>query len=132
GRKARQGSMGYHVALAPDSASQVDSQANGPAQLIAFRPSETLLIGLWVNMPWYGSIDNAKWIKGNDSTGFLMNVGAIGRIIGKVPQAKSVRIKGAYTMHEVTSGFPGDGVIRINGAEIVRLKPGEKPYKQMP
>jgi len=90
------------------------------------------LDGLWIKLPWYGSIDNAKWITGNDSTGYRMNVGSIGRIIGKIPQARSVHVKGAYTMLEGGTGFPGDGVIRINGTEILRLKHGEKPYRQVP
>src|SRR5439155_11081306 len=92
GGKPALGSMGYHIELTADSTNKAASLPKGPAQLIAFRRSDTPLDGLWIKLPWYGSIDNAKWITGNDSTGYRMNVGSIGRIIGKIPQARSVHV----------------------------------------
>jgi len=124
--------LGYHIELTPDQKTTDAPKGNGPAQLLAFRKADTRLEGLWTKLPWYGSIDNAKNIFDDKANGYGMQVGALGRIIGKVPQAKRVSIKGAYSMLADGVGAPGDGVVRINGKEVLRLKYGEKPYKQVP
>src|SRR5206468_4829109 len=43
GGKPAPGSMGYHIELTPDITNKATSQPKGPAQLIAFRRSETQL-----------------------------------------------------------------------------------------
>jgi hypothetical protein len=131
GEKVPASGLGYHIELTPDG-SPKNPPPKRPAELIAFKRSDQPLEGSWPKLRWHGSIDNAKYITGNDRNGYRSGVGSIGRIIGKVPQAKSVRAKGAYQMIEGGTGFPGDGVIRINGKEIARFPYGEKPYPITP
>src|SRR5205823_13953659 len=102
------------------------------AVLMAFRKTDTNLEGNWVNLPWYGSADSAKWISLNSSDGFYMNVGSVARLIGRIPNGKRIRIQGAYQIREQTDGQPGDGVIRINGVEVLRVPHGEAPFKRTP
>jgi hypothetical protein len=37
-------------------------------------------------------------------------------------------MQGAYAMRDESIGPTGDGVIRINGAEVMRLDPGPRPF----
>src|SRR5205814_6117103 len=91
--------LGYHIELSADNA-QVKKARNMPAELIAFRKIDTKLSGEWVRLPWYKTVDTAKWIDLNSSQGFYMNVGSVGRLVGQVPVSKRVRIVGEFQIRE--------------------------------
>ncbi|MHB9071585.1 MAG: DUF6259 domain-containing protein [Sedimentisphaerales bacterium] len=124
--------LGYYIALNQEQSKKNLEKPGGPANLIAFKKTDTELKGLWSSLPWYGSPDALKWMKGNDANGFEVAVGAIGRILGKIPEATKISIQGSYKMNETTTGSPGDGVIRINGIEILRVPHGGSPFKDVP
>lgn len=48
-------------------------------------------------------------------------------MVGTFPQADSVRIRGSYGMRDDAVASSGDGVIRINGTEVLRIDPGPGP-----
>ena len=56
-----------------------------------------------------------------------MNVGAFVIYIGKLPAAKSLRLQGSYGVGS-TTGAPGDGVVLLNGKQVLRVPTGEYPY----
>ena len=47
-----------------------------------------------------------------------------GVIIGRLPEANSIRIHGAYRMSGRVPSAYGDGVIRINNQEVLRIPIG--------
>ncbi len=124
--------LGYHIELNPDEVKAKPTAQAGPAVLLAVRKIGTDLVGNWRSLPLYRSVDSAKWIDANSSNGFYMNVGTVGRLVGLIPKSKSVRIQGAYQIREQTDGQPGDGVICINGVEVLRVPCGKAPFKQTP
>jgi hypothetical protein len=125
-------SLNYHIELKEDTASQGVVDQGKPANLMAFKRSETELLGPWVDWPLYGSNDSLKWIKGNDANGFDMSVGTVGRFVGRIPKAPVVRIQGSYTMVEHGPDNTGEGVVRINGVEVLRVPHGGMPFKEQP
>lgn len=122
--------LGYHIELSPDKQAAAAAQTQGPATLLAVRKVDTELNGVFSSLPWYGSRDALKWMKPNPENGFEMAVGTIGRVIGRIPSASSIHIQGEYQVSPQLSP-PTDGVIRINGAEVLRIPPGDKPYKRV-
>lgn len=125
-------SLGYHIELQPgqSATNQAASEHSGPVELVAYRRIDTPLIGPWIKLPWYGSPDTMKWITTNKAgDGFSMSVGTVGRLVGKMPKANSVRVRGSYQMAERgAGGVPGDGVIRVNGVEVLRVPHGTEPF----
>ena len=97
--------------------------------LLAVKQADNLLIGKWAALPWMPSIDSGRWMqkKGDDS--FTLSVGGIGRILGRLPSSKVVRLKGSYGVSNVGPGPSGDGVVRLNGKEVLRVPAGSRPYK---
>jgi hypothetical protein len=51
-------------------------------------------------------------------------------IFGTFPAAKKIRLSGAFQMREI-SRFPGAGVIRINGQEVLRIPAGPRPFQRI-
>jgi hypothetical protein len=45
-----------------------------------------------------------------------------------MPDAESIRVTGAYQMRDSSIGPSGDGVLRINGEELLRLPAGPRPF----
>jgi len=124
--------LGYFIALSDKNDEATAEKQAGPAMLIAFKKTDTVLNGDWLKLPYYASGDPGKWITGNDYNGYKMNVGAIGRIVGKFPAAKKISLQGSYQIDNEGTGFPGDGVLRLNGKEVWRVPHGEKPYPEQP
>ncbi len=123
----KSGGLGYFIALAPDGKPVKDAGGGRPSMLLAFKRTDTELAGKWAALPWQKSKDIAKLaVTSGDSV--HMNVGAFAIYIGKLPQAKSVRLKGSYVV-SATTGAPGDGVVLINGKQVLRVPFGEQPYK---
>ena len=121
------GNLGYFIALQPNGEPAGDSTQQRPSTLIAFRRSDTPLHGQWAGLPWQRAKDTSK-IAGHSGDDVFMNVGAYVIYIGKFPEAENLRIKGSYQVH-ATTGPPGDGVLLINGMQVLRVPTGEYPYK---
>ena len=60
---------------------------------------------------------------------FYAHLTGTGVLIGRLPDAGSIRIQGAYGMREESIITDGDAVIRINGNEVMRMPPGPRPYE---
>jgi len=121
------GDLGYFIALTPEGKPREDVNLDRPSMLLAYKRTDNLLQGNWVNLPWQGSKDNAKYAAtGADS--FTMNIGAFAIFIGKLPQARSIHLEGSYIVN-TTTGAPGDGVVLINGKQVMRVPAGDYPYK---
>ena len=113
---------------------QIDADDNNPAVLIAFKKSDTPLTGLWAKLPWQRPKHmSGTWMLsagGNDAKderSFFHNVSAYGVILGKLPQAQSIRIKGKWKLRDEAQSV-GDAVIRINGQEVLHLPCGSRPF----
>ncbi len=106
----------------------VGADTNQPSRLIAYRVSDAPLEGKWVNLPWVVSTvqDPGKIVEEGD--GFFNHVAADAQILGRFPEAKSIRMQGRWGMGDRAHG-KGDGVISLNGKEVGRIPRGEKPYK---
>jgi len=121
------GSLGYFIALTSEGKPAKDVSQARPSMLLAFKRTDTKLAGKWTNLPWQKSKDNAKAaMMSGDS--LHLNVGAFAIFIGKLPQARSIRLEGSYIVSS-TTGAPGDGVVLINGNQVLRVPAGEPPYK---
>ena len=97
-----------------------------PGVLLAFPKLDNELIGPWVSLPWQIAPQKRKYIHA-EGDGFSCHVAGTAQIVGRMPDAGSLRIQGRWSM----SGRPktvGDAVVRINGQEVVRMPPGEIPY----
>ncbi len=135
--------------LIPDPATrkcavQVSAEADNPVMLIGFRNTDKELDGLWVELPWQVPANQRSWhlsrhnlmdnlIDGpsrllKDGDGFFNHVAGMGVIIGQFPEAKKIRLQGAWGMRHEVVDTVGDGVIRINGQEVLRMKPGRQPF----
>jgi hypothetical protein len=110
--------------------SRVNADAQNPGILRAYRRSDVELIGLWADLPWLPPGNRSGRVNEDGKGGFHVSVSGYGVIPGKMPDADSIRIQGAYAMRDSSIGPPGDGVIRINGAELLRLDPGPRPFAQ--
>jgi hypothetical protein len=120
------GSLGYFIALQPDGASIENEEDERPSMLLAFRRTELELAGLWANLPWQRAKDTSKNARPSRQD-FWMNVGAFAVFIGKFPDAEGLRLQGKYQVTS-TTGAPGDGVVLINGRQILRVPTGDYPY----
>jgi hypothetical protein len=58
---------------------------------------------------------------------FTMAIGAYAAFIGRLPEANSIRLEGAYKVNTPTA--TGDGVVLINGKQVLRVPAGGYPYK---
>ena len=125
----------------------VSAALDQPSILLAFKRSDVMLEGKWANLPWQEPPRQRSWYVGQHTfydysaegpvrkkkevNHFFNHVAGLGMIIGKFPQTGKIHIQGAYKMREQAIAY-GDGVIRINGKEILRIKvppPSEQPYK---
>lgn len=121
--------LGYFILLnEPKEASNASESEGRPSMLIAFKKSDAELSGRWIDLSWQQSKDSAKWVHPNDEGGFSMNVGAFGIMIGKLPQASSIRLEGSYKITTGNENHPGDGLVLINGKEVLRVPAGTAPY----
>jgi hypothetical protein len=122
----KSGSLGYFIALQPDGAPAEEAGAGRPSTLLAFRRTDGELAGPWVGLPWQRAKDSAKKASPNGDD-FSLNVGAFAVFIGRFPPAKRLRLQGSYTVGS-TTGQPGDGVVLLNGKQVLRIPTGNSPY----
>lgn len=108
---------------------KVSADSSCPAVLRAFRRTDTLLVGKWVQLPWHGAWYIPGYIVANSDLGFTGSTTGIGTLIGKFPTARRLRLRGSYGIPPGSNGLFGDGVVRINGKEIVRVPHGDPPFK---
>ena len=106
----------------------VMASVENPTTLMAYRVSDTELAGEWVSLPWQTSIKQDPGMILAEGSGFFNHVGAEAKIIGRLPDATSIRLQGSWQMGDRPRGV-GDAVVRINGQEVVRLPTGPKPYQ---
>ncbi|MHB0946573.1 MAG: hypothetical protein ACYC3B_05345 [Sedimentisphaerales bacterium] len=107
-----------------------------PGVLMAYRRSEQPLNGMWSDLLWmqpqhrpYVALAYSLY----PPTGFYTSVSGAGYIIGRFPWAQSIRVRGSYGMHNDSFWSKGDGVIKINGIEVLRVDPGSgPPYSMIP
>jgi hypothetical protein len=124
----------------------VSGSAEKPGLLVAFPRSEAALTGRLADLPWqvpslqrvhamaqhrltdYGPQGPVR--RTRDVNSFYTVVTGMIVVSGKFPEAQMIRLKGAYGMRPESESrsSKGDGVIRINGEEVVRVPAGEKPY----
>ena len=130
---------------------EVSSSTDEPGVLLAFERSDVELAGRWVDLPWQLSPMQRNWYVGRQvslqhrSDGFIRlptadadifnHVAGGGVIIGRLPEERSLSLHGAYRMRDRVPDAYGDGVIRINGREVMRIPigpPGPQPRKVHP
>ena len=113
--------------------------------LIAFRRIDRELSGPWGDLPWQTSLLQRSFYLGRhqildystegpvrklrDTNGFYTHVTGTGVLIGRLPEAGSIRLQGGYGMRDESIITDGDAVIRINGKELMRVPAGDRPYK---
>ena len=124
------GDIEYFIALKADTAPSKDAGGGktSPSMLLAFKRTDTELKDKWVSLPWQTAVDARPGFVVGQGEGFFNHVGGKAYIIGKLPQAKSIRLKGSYGMFHQPITL-GDGHVRINGSVVLRVPPGDKPYR---
>ena len=109
---------------------QIAATSEKPSVLLAYPKSETELVGKWSTLPWQTPPKEHTGYVVAQGEGFFNHVAGTAQIIGRFPDAKSIRLQGSWTM----SGRPmsvGDAVVRLNGREIMRVPPGPEPYNKL-
>jgi len=130
------------------AAANVAADTENPATLLAVRRIDEDLSGRCVDLPWEAPRFQRNWYFGRlavmgypadgpilqeeQSDGFYTHVGGTGQIVGRFPEAGSIRLQGAYGMRQGSVKTRGQGIIRINGREIHRIDPGDPPYRIYP
>lgn len=112
----------------------VASTPANPSCVRAVRRSEMQLVGRWVHFPLQTPAQVPGWVSREGTENLVNMVGGIALAVGKLPQTANIRLTGAYGMNDASSpeAAPGDGVVRINGAEVLRINPGARPYQLIP
>ena len=74
--------------------------------------------------------DDAGNLIPNSDIGFTGYTSGIGILVGKLPQSEHLRVQGSYgTPGGIEQSCLGDGVVMINGKEVLRIPPGKPPYQ---
>ena len=125
---------------------EVSASTEKPALLLAFAKSDEHLEGRLADLPWQVPRLQRNFIsvrhqvtdmslqgpvpRTREVNAFYTMVSGMMVVIGKLPDAEELRLRGAYTMRKDAEGrvTRGDGVVRINGNEVVRVPAGDKPY----
>jgi hypothetical protein len=106
----------------------IQSDEDNPSVVRAFRRSDVVLEGDWAGLPWLPPGNRSGRINEDDQGAFHTSVSGYGILIGRMPEAGEIRMKGAYAMRDASIGPTGDAVIRMNGAEVMRVPPGPRPF----
>jgi len=116
---------------------RVNAPTNRPGVVLAFPRSEVELAGSIGDLPWQRpplmrpGFVTAATDGSHPALDFSVGVTGVFLVVGRFPDASSIRLRGGYAMkedsfYEVT----GDAVIRINGQEVLRIDPGTRPYRR--
>jgi hypothetical protein len=108
-----------------------------PLILRVFQRSQQVMQGYWIDIFSSTPKHKSTLVTGLYSLfppkGIWCHMSGEGFIIGKFPRATSIRIQGSWGMHDDAVYSVGDGVVRINGIEVMRLDPGVgPPYDMIP
>ncbi len=115
----------------------VNASSPNFAVLRAFKRSSQVISGKWANLqlswpqhqPGYVEVASSLY----PPDGIFEAVSGTGFIFGKLPLSDSIHLKGSYRMRDDAYNSKGDGVIRINGTEVMRVSPGTgAPYSAIP
>lgn len=107
---------------------QINGSEAKPSVVRCFRQSETPLIGKVVDLPWQVPPRQRTGHATVRDDGFAQHVSGMVILVGRLPQASRLRIQGSYGMRQDSMMSAGDGVIRINGREVLRVPHGERPF----
>ncbi len=126
----------------------IDASPEQPSEIIAFGKVSAELSGYWVDLPWQTPPGQRSWhisrhiqytypadgpaAASQPVNGLRNYMRGRGIIIGRLPAAPVLRIQGSYSMCDEPQSLPGDGVLRLNGQEVLRIKPGNPPYSLQP
>lgn len=105
---------------------EVAAPEEEPSVLLAFARNDTELAGRWIDLPWQIPPQKRNYVH-EEGDGFSNHVGGWAKIIGRFPEAKSLRLQGGWSISGRAHSV-GEAVIRINGQEMVRMTPGAPPY----
>lgn len=113
--------------------------------LIAFKKLDREISGPWGDLPWQTSQLQRPFYLGRhqvldystegpvrkmrEMNGFYTHVTGTGVLVGRLPEARSIRLQSGYGMRDESIITDGDAVIRINGKELLRVPAGGRPYK---
>ncbi|MHB9071145.1 MAG: discoidin domain-containing protein [Sedimentisphaerales bacterium] len=116
----------------------ISATAPNHSVIRAVRRSEQVLLGYWAQLPWMAPQHRTTYFSTAGTLyppyGFFTQVAGEGFFIGKLPTpgpTGSLRVQGSWGMQDVTHWTTGDGVIRINGTEVMRIS-GSTPYVMHP
>ena len=118
------------------------------SKIIAFRETDNLLVGRWVDLPWNQPHEQRTWHVGQHErmeypadgplrmpyrvNAFYNKTSGRGVMAGKLPVDRKIRMVGGYKLRDDGSSLVGgDGTVRINGTEVVYLNNGQKPFTMM-
>ena len=105
--------------------------AGRPAVIRAFARSAQPLDGRWSDHAWTRPQHKIAYVSQQDSLfqpdGFFNHIGGEGFIIGWLPEAERVHVLGGWQLRDTFVATGGDGVLRVNGTEVLRLDPGDAP-----
>lgn len=111
----------------------IDFPPDRPATMLAFLRSGTELAGRWIDLPWQTGDrpprQGTGYVSLNQAEGFFNHVGGKGLLIGRLPKGGRLRLQGEYGMRPVSKSV-GDGVVRINGREVLRVPAGPRPFSR--
>ncbi len=126
----------------------VAAGTENPALLLGVRRIDVELSGPCVELPWEAPALQRSWYFGRHALmgypadgpvlqeesgdGFYSHVGGTGQIVGRFPDAGRINLQGAYGHRQVSVKTRGHGVVRINGREVLRIDPGDPPYRIQP
>jgi hypothetical protein len=105
--------------------------------LTAFPKTDVAIVGKLMDVPWQvPPCQRTYFIKppgAGQPNVFACAVTGMVLLNGKLPDAKNIHLKGAYKLSDDTHvATTADGVIRINGKQIVHEAPGERPFQAKP
>jgi hypothetical protein len=107
----------------------VSTDPSRPAVLRAVRRIDRPLVGKWVELPWQGAWYCPGYVVANSDMGFTGVTTGIGTIVGEFPKAQHLHLVGSYGIPAGSNGLFGDGVVRINGKEVLRIPHGDPPFQ---
>ena len=118
------------------------------SKIIAFRETDNVLQGRWVDLPWNQPREQRTWHVGQHErmeypadgplrmpyrvNSFYSKTSGRGVMVGRLPADRKIRLVGGYKLRDDGSSLVGgDGTVRINGTEVVFLDNGQKPFQMM-
>ena len=112
------------------------------SMLLAFCKKNIELVGSWVNLPWQVPPKQRKWhirqhqlyettadgpaLMMRNGTGFYNHVTGRGIIIGRFPEADTIRMEGGYRIRNESLSGRIQGKVWINGKQVLLIEGSDK------